>query len=349
MNNMMWSIFNYIDLFLFLYFLLCVVAIVVHVISSRKSNNMRLPVDGVKIYRYAIIVNALSFDLKHSNCLSKLTEQDYDHNMYDIFLIKDSSESYSIDAIIEKINDSSKDYKNLILLDIEDIIPTSFITRMNVAYNLSGTAIQAHNIDTTRTDKETLHTSIKDEVYRQLYQNGRSSLGLSSRVETNGILLNIKWLKKNRDLFQNPSQTDLYLAARDQYIVFLNDLYIDSNTRNLSDRHKKQEEKDNKSISQKNKVNYFKAIRCNQINLTSDLAIPLLMSSFIPPLRLLWISITSITIVTMFLGLYFCLKWIILLLILTFFIMVTIPDKLVTKHFDKAVLKLLFNYHSNKY
>ena len=344
----MWSIFNYIDFLLFLYFFICAIAIAIHVISSRNSHNTNLSTDKVKEYRYAIVINALYFDFQQDNCLDKLSKQDYNRSRFDLFVLKDSNVTFSIEAIIEKINNSSKDYDNVIFLDIEDSIPLDFITKMNVAYNMSAMPIQAHKIDTSNTKKETLHIAIKDEVYRQIYYNGRSSLGLASRIETNGILLNLKWLKNNRNLFQDQSQTDLYLAARGQYIVFLDKLYIDSKTNNMSERRNKSEQledNDKKYMSQKIRFNYFKAIKSNQIDLTIDIAIPLLMSSLMPSLRILWISITSIAIITMYIEFYLCLKWFILILILTFFIMITISDKLVTKHFDKAILKLLFNSH----
>lgn len=342
----MWSIFNYIDSLLFLYFFTCVIAIVIHVVSSRNAHNTNLSTDKVKEYRYAIVVNALYFDLQKDNCLDKLSEQDYNRNRFDLFVLKDSNETFPIEAVIKKINNSSKDYDNVIFLDIEDSIPLNFITKMNIAYNLSAMPIQAHKIDTSNTKKETLHIAIRDEIYRQIYQNGRSALGLASRIEINGILLNLKWLMNNRNLFQNQSQTDLYLATRGQYIVFLDELYIDSKTCNISERRNRDKQlksNDKKYMSQKNRFNYFKAIKSNQINFTIDIAIPLFMSSLIPSLRILWISITSIAIITMYIELYSCLKWFLLILVLTFCIMITIPNRLVTKKFDKAILKLLFN------
>lgn len=337
----MWNIVYLMDLFLFLYFFVCVTAIVIHIISSRKSKNFRLHSNTIKIYRYAIIVDAIYSDSKCRNCLLDLSKQDYDNTMYDVFLLEDKKKSF-IANIISIIADFTKPYDNLILLDIENGIPTNFISEMNLAYNLSGTSIQAHNIDFNNKNIESLQIAIQNEVYRQIFQHGRSSLGLPPRVEQNGILLNLKWLKENINFLESPTQTDFYLASDEQYCAFLNNLYIVCNTNNFTQKRKRYQERKKQPILGK-KQNYFQAIKSNKIDLNTDLMITLLMSLFIPSIKLIWMSIISLTIITIVIDFNSCIKWLVLLLTFSFFIMANIPDKLVTKQFDRAIFKLVFN------
>jgi len=341
----MWNIVNLMDLFLFLYFFVCVTAIVIHIISSRKSNNLGLHSNTIKIHRYAIIIDTIYSDSKCRNCLLDLSKQDYDNTMYDVFLLKNKKESF-IANIISIIADFSTPYDNLILLDIENSIPTNFISKMNIAYNLSGTSIQAHNIDLNNRNIESQQIAIQNEVYRQIFQNGRSSLGLPPKVEQNGILLNLKWLKENINILESPNQTDLYLASDEQYCAFLNNLYIVCNTDKFTQKRKLYQKRKRQPILAKKK-NYFQAIKSNKIDLNTDLMITLLMSLFIPSIKLIWISIISLTIITIVIDFNSSIKWLVLLLTFSFFIMASIPDKLVTKHFDWAIFKLVFNNNKN--
>ena len=132
----------------FLYFLLCVGAIGVHALYAQKSSyDIKHHINKAKKYRYAIIIEASGFDLEQPNCLEMLSQQDYDQNLYDILILQDNTQVITIDHILERVAASAKAYDNIILLDIEDIIPLDFISKMNAAYYLSSMPVQAHKID----------------------------------------------------------------------------------------------------------------------------------------------------------------------------------------------------------
>ncbi len=342
---MMWIIFNYIDLLLFLYFALCVGTIGIHALAAKKStHDIKRQINKAKQYRYAIIVDASGFDLRQPNCLKSLAEQDYNNDLYDVLLQKENHYPSTIDSILDEIDDSTKKYDNIILLDIADVIPQDFITRMNIAYCLSNMPIEAHKIDSSHLMKESLHKSIKEEVYTQLFKNGCASLGLPYKMKlTNGMLMNIAWIRKYKELFYDLSQSNFYLAMRGQYVVFLNDFYIYYDEASLAKRHEARTAiNKEKHLDNKGRINYTQEISANRMALTMDLAVILLISRFLPTLRFMWLSLTVIGAITMVIDFSSSVKWIILLLLLTFFIMLCIPNRLVTKHFDYALLRLLF-------
>ncbi len=201
--------------------------------------------------RFLILIPAYKEDRVIFDSVNSLLMNDYPKERYTITVISDKMESETDEKLsalginIIPINPekSSKAtalkiaagyhsgdlYDAVIILDADNVTCKNFLSSLNNAYQMLGTAIQVHRCAKNFETPMALLDAISEEINNSIFRKGHAALGLSSALIGSGMLFDYRWFLGNVHKLETAGEDkelELLLLKDRQFIEYLDHIKI---------------------------------------------------------------------------------------------------------------------------
>ena len=95
------------------------------------------------------------------------------------------------------INNTSKDYDRVVILDADNIVCADFLTRLNASCCRGYKAIQCHRCAKNSDNDVAMLDGISEEINNTLFRKAHNRLGLSSALIGSGMCFDYQWFRSN--------------------------------------------------------------------------------------------------------------------------------------------------------
>ncbi|MFK5856520.1 MAG: glycosyltransferase family 2 protein [Bacteroidota bacterium] len=167
--------------------------------------------------RYAVLIPGYKEDQVIIEVAEDATNQDYPSDLYDVIIIADSFKKETLDIlrklpikVIEVSFDLSTKSKALnkamaqlpdiydvaLVLDADNLMEKSFITKINNAFNTGYIAVQGHRVAKNYNTPFAILDAISEEVNNKIFRKGHRVLGFSAALIGSGMAMDYNYFKK---------------------------------------------------------------------------------------------------------------------------------------------------------
>ncbi|MEQ8469755.1 MAG: glycosyltransferase [Marinoscillum sp.] len=188
----------------------------VFALASTKKGNVPYQPRFVQINKIAVFIPAYKEDGIIVDTAIKALDQNYPSNRYTVFIIADSlkpqtlvnlrelpvevvevsfEKSTKAKAINKTYEQVKGDYDVTVVLDADNVMERSFLTKVNNAYNDGNMAMQGHRIAKNQENSLAVLDAISEEINNNIYRKGHRNLGLSSALIGSGMAFDFHLLK----------------------------------------------------------------------------------------------------------------------------------------------------------
>ncbi len=169
-----------------------------------------------KMRKYAILIPGYKEDQVIIEVATDALKQDYPTDMYDVIIIADSFKKTTLNTlqklpiqVIEVSFDLSTKSKALneamaqlpdiydvvIVLDADNLMETSFISKINNTFDTGYIAVQGHRVAKNYNTPFAILDAISEEVNNKIFRKGHRVLGFSAALIGSGMAMDYNYFK----------------------------------------------------------------------------------------------------------------------------------------------------------
>lgn len=358
------DILSIVDSVLFFLLAFSVIYLFIFALASLKKRKDIYP-PAKRENRFAVLFPAYKEDNVIINSVKSFLNQNYNKEKFDVVVISDkmtaetnkllaalpikllkiqaeqSSKAKALNFAIDQL-DSLK-YDIVVIMDGDNIAEPDFLARINDAYDCGAKAIQAHRVAKNQNTDTAILDAASEEINNSFFRKGQMRFGLSSALSGSGMAFDYDWFAKNiKQVSSSGEDKELerLLLRQGIYIEYLEDVIIyDEKTQNSSSFYNQRRRwlAAQYSILMQSLKDLPKAIFSGN----ADYCNKILQWMMLPRVLLLGL-IGLIAIATLFIAWSWAIKWWCLLFLFVLTFAIAIPDELVNKRLNKALIKIPF-------
>lgn len=166
--------------------------------------------------KYAVLIPGYKEDQVIIEVAKDALNQDYPIEMYDVIVIADSFKKDTLDSLSKlpiklievsfELSTKSKAlnqamsqlpdiYDVALVLDADNLMEKSFISKINDAFNKGFMAVQGHRVAKNTNTRFAVLDAISEEVNNKIFRKGHRVLGLSAALIGSGMAMDYKYFK----------------------------------------------------------------------------------------------------------------------------------------------------------
>ena len=352
------------DAILFLCFLIFVLYLFTFAVNSKRKPLYTYPI-AKKKYRFAVLFPAYKEDIVILDSVNSFLQQEYPKELYDIIVISnqmtaqtvedlkklpikvvelDSLKCTKIEALqkaIEYIEKGNLKYDNIVILDADNIVDPTYLSKINDALYAGCSVLQTHRVAKNRDSSVAVLDSISEEINNSIFRKGHTRLGFSSALSGSGMAFEYDLFKETIEGYSGIGE-DKYmervLLFQNIYIEYLEDVYTyDEKVRGKKDFYNQRQRWLTTQFS-----NLFSGIFKMPVAMLKGKwdYCDKLFQWMMPPRVLLLGFIIFFAIILTVLDFVASIKWWCLLILLGITFSIAVPDYLVDKKFKKAIISV---------
>ncbi|NQU33061.1 MAG: glycosyltransferase [Bacteroidetes bacterium] len=201
--------------------------------------------------KYAVLIPGYKEDNVIIEVAEDALNQDYPSKLYDVIVIADSFKQETLDTlrslpikVIEVSFDLSTKSKALnvamgqlpdeydvaIVLDADNLMESSFITKINDAFDNNFIAVQGHRVAKNYNTPFAILDAVSEEVNNMIFRKGHRNLGLSAALIGSGMAMDYSYfktmMKKIKAIGGFDKEIELQMLKEGIRIEFLNDAIV---------------------------------------------------------------------------------------------------------------------------
>lgn len=213
-------------------------------IRKRKTINSEMR-------KYAVMIPGYKEDQVIIEVAEDALKQDYPKEKYDVIVIADSFQEETLKRlkklpiqVIEvsfELSTKSKAlnvamaqlpdiYDVAVVLDADNLMDTSFLSKINNAFNKGFMAVQGHRIAKNMNTRFAILDAISEEVNNMIFRKGHRVLGLSAALIGSGMAMEYQYFKKMMKSIKAvggfDKEIELQMLKERKVIEFLEDAYV---------------------------------------------------------------------------------------------------------------------------
>lgn len=186
-------------------------------IASTKRRKASEPTHTVQTNKIAVLIPAYKEDGIIVDTAIRAMDQSYPTDQYTVFIIADSlhpqtllnlrelpvevvevsfEKSTKAKAINTTYEQISGDYDITVVLDADNVMESSFLDKVNNAYNNGYRAMQGHRVAKNQENSLAVLDAISEEINNNIFRKGHRNLGLSSALIGSGMAFDFHLLKE---------------------------------------------------------------------------------------------------------------------------------------------------------
>jgi len=373
---MIWTLIHIADIMLWL-FAACSVAYVVFFafisLFYDKKDQIALHAAALsnRTTRFLILFPAYNEDRVIVNAVEQFLLQDYPKTHYTVVVISDHMQpktnedlgkmpiklltptfekSSKAKAMQYAINHVEGDFDNVVVLDADNVVRTDFLSQLNILCTVYD-AIQCHRCAKNANNDVAVLDGASEEINNTLFRKAHNRLGLSSALIGSGMCFNYNLFKQN--VFQlktagEDREMEALLLKQGIFIKYAPDIHVFDEKVSSQDNFQRQRMRWMTAQIQ-SLLNQLPQIPQAIIQGNINFIDKTIQQALIP--RSILIVLLAVISVLMTLLVYeWCMKWWILLGLLTIALFIALPAPLRFKSFRKAlaipglVLRMLKNF-----
>ncbi len=206
---------------------------------------------NTEVRKYAVMIPGYKEDQVIIEVAEDALKQDYPADKYDVIVIADSFKEETLKKlkklpiqVIEVSFDLSTKSKALnvamaqlpdiydvaIVLDADNLMEVSFISKINDAFNKGFMAVQGHRIAKNMNTRFAILDAISEEVNNMIFRKGHRVLGLSAALIGSGMAMEYQYFKKMMKSIKAvggfDKEIELQMLKERKVIEFLQDVYV---------------------------------------------------------------------------------------------------------------------------
>ena len=206
---------------------------------------------NTEVRKYAVMIPGYKEDQVIIEVAEDALKQDYPSDKYDVIIIADSFKEETLKKlkklpiqVIEVSFDLSTKSKALnvamaqlpdiydvaIVLDADNLMEVSFISKINDAFNKGFMAVQGHRIAKNMNTRFAILDAISEEVNNMIFRKGHRVLGLSAALIGSGMAMEYQYFKKMMKSIKAvggfDKEIELQMLKERKVIEFLQDAYV---------------------------------------------------------------------------------------------------------------------------
>ncbi len=201
--------------------------------------------------KFAVMIPGYKEDSVICEVAEDALKQDYPQEKYDVIIIADSFKPETIEAlrkfpikVIEVSFDLSTKSKALnkameelgdnydvaLVLDADNLMEISFISKVNNAFNKGYMAVQGHRIAKNVNTRFAILDAVSEEVNNMIFRKGHRVVGLSAALIGSGMAMEYAYFKKMMKSIKAvggfDKEIELQMLKERKVIEFLSDAYV---------------------------------------------------------------------------------------------------------------------------
>lgn len=201
--------------------------------------------------KYAVMIPGYKEDQVIIEVAEDALKQDYPKEKYDVIVIADSFQEETLKRlkklpiqVIEvsfELSTKSKAlnvamaqlpdiYDVAVVLDADNLMDTSFLSKINNAFNKGFMAVQGHRIAKNMNTRFAILDAISEEVNNMIFRKGHRVLGLSAALIGSGMAMEYQYFKKMMKSIKAvggfDKEIELQMLKERKVIEFLEDAYV---------------------------------------------------------------------------------------------------------------------------
>jgi len=372
---MIWTLIHIADIMLWL-FAACSVAYVVFFafisLFYDKKDQIALHAAALsnRTTRFLILFPAYNEDRVIVNAVEQFLLQDYPETHYTVVVISDHMQpktneilgkmpiklltptfekSSKAKAMQYAINHVEGDFDNVVVLDADNVVRTDFLSQLNILCTVYD-AIQCHRCAKNANNDVAVLDGASEEINNTLFRKAHNRLGLSSALIGSGMCFSYELFKKNVFLLKTAGEDremEALLLKQGIFIKYAPDIHVFDEKVSSQDNFQRQRMRWMTAQIQ-SLLNQLPQIPQAIIQGNINFIDKTIQQALIP--RSILIVLLAVISVLMTLLVYeWCMKWWVLLGLLTIALFIALPAPLRFKSFRKAlaipglVLRMLKN------
>jgi cellulose synthase/poly-beta-1,6-N-acetylglucosamine synthase-like glycosyltransferase len=175
------------------------------------------PPVSTKKRKIAVLIPSYKEDNVIVSVARQALEQDYPRESYDVVVIADSLKSETVQSLKElpirvvevSFDKSTKvkslnraiatigdDYEYALILDADNVMETSFLTKINNLLGIGHRAIQGQRTSKNQTTSMSILDGISETINNYIYRQGSVAIGISSSLIGSGMIFEYPVLKE---------------------------------------------------------------------------------------------------------------------------------------------------------
>lgn len=353
------SIPEILDAIIFLLFLIAVLYLLIFSIASLKKQDQRY-IPAKKKHRFVILFPAFKADNCIIHSVLSFLEQNYPIDYYNIVVISsfllpetleklnklpirvikadlpDCTKTSIIQYATEQLTDNTFDM--LVVLDANNTVVPNFLDQINNAYYSGCEAIQTHRVSQTPQNSVEALIAAAEEINNSIFRKGHVRLGFSSALISSGMAIDFNWFKNNYmklNKYEFDKSLESLLFKDYIYIEYLENVYTFDKKVSKSSEFHDQRRKWMSNQSSNKVSNLWKLVKAMLDGNWdySDKLLQWLMPSRMFLLGLLFLYTASVFILDWSLSI----KWFGLCFLALIALAISVPDKCMTKQFQRAI------------
>lgn len=361
---MLWLLFTILDYLIFALCTITVLYMIFFALASLGENRPWTSKRNRKQGRFLFITTASRKDTEVEATVKSILAQDYEEKNFDLIVVGDNltpllniklaqypitfvgaptplgSKAQALQLACDNMP-PLKIYDMVILIDPDETVGPSFLTKVNQAFQSGYTTLQAHRTEVARSTSSRMMAATFEEINNAIFRTGHNNLGLSSALVGSGICLEYEWFKENihRITTQNDEKDMEILLLKDKkYIDYMADIHVyvslSKHTREMGEQRRRWAHAQFSSLRRHIHLLPAAVLRGNL-----DLADKLLQWMLIPRITLLSIIVVMSAILP-FIYWSMALKWWILAFLFPLSLAVATPDYIVNEEWVKSFRRL---------
>lgn len=204
-----------------------------------------------KMRKYAVLIPGYKEDQVIIEVAIDALKQDYQNDMYDVIVIADSFKKTTLDALrklpiqvievsfdlstkskaLNKAMDQLPDiYDVVIVLDADNLMETSFISKINNSFDKGYIAVQGHRVAKNYNTPFAILDAISEEVNNKIFRKGHRVLGFSAALIGSGMAMDYNYFKSMMKSIKAvggfDKEIELRMLKEKIKIEFLNDAIV---------------------------------------------------------------------------------------------------------------------------
>lgn len=362
-----WYILYIIDWLLFVPVALTVLYILVFSIAAMFWHR-EIPNKAKQDRRFIVLIPAYHNDRIIMDTVNSVLGQTYTQRNFDIVVVSDHMEEMTnmqlaqmpITLLTPNFEESSKVkslqyailslpqfkvYDAVIILDAGNVVEPEFLEQVNDAFESAGTkAIQCHRLARNNDTAIARLDAVFEEINNSVFRLGHLAVGLSSSLNSSGMVFDFQWFKQNIMKIRASVGEDKELAGilvhEGIYIDYFDHIHVyDIKTDMVKDFNNQRGRWI--YIQLHALVNNFHLLPSALFNSRYDQADKIIQWMLIPRTIMMGL-IMMMSIILPFIYLTIAIKWWVVAAIVLLAYSFATPDYLVDKNWDKDILRVPF-------
>lgn len=248
-----WNILNILEWILFAHVAFTVAYILFFAITALFFNRS-IPNKAKQNHIFIVLIPAYKSDKTIIDTVNSILGQTYPQRSFDVVVVSDHQSEITnmrlaqlpITLLTPNFNESSKAkslqyaimnlpqfkiYDAVIVLDAGNVVEPEFLQEVNEAYDSSGSkVIQCHRMARNNDTPFARLDAIFEEINNTIFRKGHLAVGLSSALNSSGIVFNFQWFKQSimkvRSAIGEDKELEAMLAHEGIFIDYFEHIHV---------------------------------------------------------------------------------------------------------------------------